>query len=49
MKPSGDGEFDSFELGLGPNIRQFLVFVLVNAFVGAMIGLEQTVVPLMGK
>jgi len=49
MKPSGDGEFDSIKLGLGPNIRQFLVLVLVNAFVGAMIGLEQTVVPLMGK
>jgi MFS family permease len=49
MKPSGDGEFDSIKLGLGPNIRQFLVLVLVNAFVGAMIGLEQTVVPLIGK
>jgi MFS family permease len=40
---------DSIALGLGPNIRQFLILVLVNAFVGAMIGLEQTVVPLMGK
>ena len=49
MKPSGDGEFDSIRLGLGTNIRQFLALVLVNAFVGAMIGLEQTVVPLMGK
>jgi hypothetical protein len=26
-----------------------LLLVLVNAFVGAMIGLEQTVVPLLGK
>jgi len=41
MKPSGDGEFDSIKLGLGPNIRQFLVLVLVNASVGAMISLEQ--------
>jgi len=37
------------ELGLRPNIQQFLILVLVNAFVGAMIGLEQTVVPLIGK
>jgi MFS family permease len=36
-------------LGLRPNINQFLLLLLVNAFVGAMIGLEQTVVPLLGK
>ena len=36
-------------LGLRANINQFLLLVLVNAFVGAMIGLEQTVVPLLGK
>jgi MFS family permease len=36
-------------LGLRANINQFLILVLVNAFVGAMIGLEQTVVPLIGK
>jgi MFS family permease len=36
-------------LGLQPNIRQFLILVLVNGFVGAMIGMEQTVVPLIGK
>ena len=36
-------------LGLQANIQQFLILVLVNAFVGAMIGLEQTVVPLIGK
>jgi MFS family permease len=36
-------------LGLRPNIKQFLLLILVNAFVGAMIGLEQTVVPLLGK
>lgn len=35
-------------LGLRPNINQFLILVLVNAFVGSMIGLEQTVVPLIG-
>lgn len=35
-------------LGLRANLRQFLLLVLVNAFVGAMIGLERDVVPLMG-
>jgi MFS family permease len=39
----------SIRLGLKANINQFLLLVLVNAFVGAMIGLEQTVVPLLGK
>jgi hypothetical protein len=33
-------------LGLRPNLNQFLILVLVHAFVGSMIGLEQTVVPL---
>ena len=42
-------ESNPIKLGLRPNIRQFLILVLVNAFVGAMIGLEQTVVPLIGK
>lgn len=39
----------SIRLGLRPNIHQFSILVLVNAFVGAMIGLEQTVVPLIGR
>jgi MFS family permease len=34
------------ELGLGANWRQFTLLVVVNAFVGAMVGLERTVVPL---
>jgi MFS family permease len=36
-------------LGLRANVNQFSILVLVNAFVGAMIGLEQTVIPLIGK
>ncbi len=40
---------NEIKLGLRQNIQQFLILVLVNAFVGAMIGLEQTVVPLIGK
>lgn len=35
--------------GLRQNLGQFVVLIIINAFVGAMIGLEQTVVPLIGK
>lgn len=36
-------------LGLWENLGQFSLLVLVNAFVGAMVGLERTVVPLIGE
>jgi MFS family permease len=36
------------QLGLRANWRQFALLVLVNAFVGGMVGLERTVVPLIG-
>ena len=35
----------SIRLGLGPNLAQFSLLVLVNAFVGAMVGLERTILP----
>jgi MFS family permease len=35
-------------LGLKENLGQFSLLVLVNAFVGGMVGLERTVVPLVG-
>ncbi|WP_332771317.1 MFS transporter [Phenylobacterium sp.] len=35
-------------LGLAENWRQFGLLILVNAFVGGMVGLERTVVPLIG-
>ena len=35
-------------LGLRENLPQFSLLVLVNAFVGGMVGLERTVVPLIG-
>jgi MFS family permease len=35
-------------LGLRENWQQFSLLVLVNAFVGGMVGLERTVVPLIG-
>ncbi len=36
-------------LGLKENWRQFALLILVNAFVGGMVGLERTVVPLIGS
>ena len=33
------------QLGLGPNLAQFSLLVVVNAFVGAMVGLERTILP----
>jgi len=36
-------------LGLRANWRQFTLLVVVNAFVGATVGLERTVVPLMAE
>jgi MFS family permease len=38
----------SVRLGLRENLGQFALLVLVNAFVGGMVGLERTVVPLIG-
>ena len=32
-------------LGIRANLGQFLLLILVNAFVGGMVGLERTVVP----
>jgi MFS family permease len=39
----------SVRLGLRENLGQFTLLVLVNAFVGGMVGLERTVVPLIGS
>lgn len=36
---------DSIRLGLRENLGQFSLLVLVNAFVGAMVGLERTILP----
>ena len=37
------------KLGLRENLGQFSLLVLINAFVGAMVGIERTVVPLIGE
>jgi hypothetical protein len=36
-------------LGLRANWRQFALLVLINAFVGATVGLERAVLPLLGE
>jgi MFS family permease len=36
-------------LGLRENWRQFALLVLINAFVGGMVGLERTIVPLLAE
>lgn len=38
----------TFQLGLRANAAQFALLMLINAFVGGMVGLERTVVPLIG-
>lgn len=37
------------KLGLKENLSQFSLLVLITAFVGSMVGLERTVVPLIGE
>jgi MFS family permease len=37
------------QLGLRANARQFALLVVLNALVGAMVGLERSVLPLVGK
>jgi len=39
---------EGVRLGLRENWRQFALLVLINAFVGGMVGIERTVVPLIG-
>jgi MFS family permease len=36
-------------LGLRENLGQFVLLVVINAFVGSMVGLERTVLPLLGE
>lgn len=42
--PSG-----AIQLGVNANRNQFWLLVLINAFVGAMVGLERTVLPLLAE
>lgn len=36
---------DNIKLGLKENWRQFTILIIVNAFVGGMIGMERTIIP----
>jgi MFS family permease len=42
-----NGKIPVMKLGLRANWQQFLLLVVVNAFVGGMVGIERTVVPLL--
>src|SRR5262245_36360878 len=42
-------EITPIRLGLRENLGQFSLLVLINVFVGGMVGLERTVVPLIGE
>jgi MFS family permease len=44
-----DTNADTIRLGLRENLGQFSLLVLINVFVGMMVGLERTVVPLIGE
>jgi MFS family permease len=49
QNPSRAATAPPLQLGLRANWRQFWLLVLVNAFVGAMVGLERTVLPLLAE
>ena len=36
-------------LGLRENLAQFILLIVVNAFVGAMVGIERTILPLLAE
>jgi MFS family permease len=46
---SDPGPTPALRLGLAENWRQFSLLILINGFVGGMVGLERTVVPLIGS
>jgi MFS family permease len=46
--PALRGTSPVVQLGLRANWQQFTLLVIVNAFVGAMVGLERSIVPLLG-
>src|SRR5246127_2639079 len=43
-----EGAAGQVRLGLAANWQQFCLLVVINAFVGGMVGLERTIVPLLG-
>jgi hypothetical protein len=49
MKHYANSANEAPKLGIRQNLGQFSLLVLINAFVGGMIGLERTIVPLLGS
>lgn len=49
QESSGEADSKTVVLGLRANWQQFTLLVVVNAFVGAMVGLERAVMPLIAK
>jgi MFS family permease len=49
VKPASSNETQRAVLGLRANWRQFALLVAVNAFVGGMIGLERSILPLLAE
>ena len=43
------GTRDLIQLGLRANIEQFSLLLLINAFVGGMVGIERTILPLIAE
>jgi MFS family permease len=39
----------TIQLGIRPNLGQLFLLIVINAFVGGMVGMERTVVPLLGR
>ncbi len=48
-RPAGASGEAGVQLGLSPNLGQFILLAVVNFFVGGMVGLERTVSPLVGS
>ncbi len=46
---SSGGAARPVRLGLRENLAQFSLLVVVNAFVGAMVGLERTILPIIAE
>ena len=49
MRPAPSGPERRIVLGLGENWRQFALLVAVNLFVGGMIGMERSILPLLAE
>lgn len=49
MRPAGASDARGVRLGLRANLAQFVLLVAINALVGAMVGQERTVVPLLAE